>query len=756
MTETPTEFRVIGRVTPKVDAEAKVTGIAQFGADVRLPRMLAAKVLRSPHAHALIKHIDTTVAEAHPGVVAIVSGDDLPLPDDDVHSDRYAMVRTVLARDKVLFHGQAVAAVAAVSANAALDALDLIMVDYEVLPHVLDPVQAMAHDAPVLHQALNPKGFIDLGEMSRNVAERLIYERGDVSRGFDEADVVVEREFKTKVVHQGYIEPDCEAAYFHSNGRVEVWANTQGIFDVREDLSTALGIPAGAITVYPTEVGGAFGGKESIRASALCVALSRRSGQPVKLALTRDEVIRATGPGNATVSKVKLGAKKDGTITALAAQMIFDAGAFSGAPLRSALRRVFSHYRTPNLKIDAFDVLTNKPNVSFYRAPGATPTAFAVESVVDEIAESVGLDQLEFRLMNVSRPGDPMPDGVTLPSVNLANLLEEVKRHPCWTTPIGDTDRGRGLALGMWTMPGGTTSCQLNLTSDGSIVLVLGTVDLSAIRTSMAMVAAEALQLDLEDVNVVMGNTDTAPYAESSGADKITYVTSKAVYQASQDLLRKLKARVASGFGVPVEQIAYSRKRFYVEDAPTMATTFAEAASNAVQRDGAVSGYGSVTETTGSVAIAPNAAVHVADVKVDRETGKVDVLRYTAFQDVGLSVNPGQVEGQIQGGAVQGMGWALSEEYIFDQLGAVENATLLDYRLPTTLDVPFIETLAMEFPSPDHPYGVRAVGQVPIVPPAAAIGNAIYKAVGTRLTELPMNPERVYKAISKSGRSRPS
>ena len=746
MTTTQAGFRVIGRATPKLDAEAKVTGAAQFGADVRLPDALTAKILRSPHAHAVIRRVDTRAAEAHPDVHAVIDGSDLPAPIPGDFSKEGAAARTILARGRVFFHGQAVAAVAAESEEAAEEALDMIDVEYEALPHVLDPEEAMTPGATVLHADLIPEGEVDRDEESGNVAEHLVYERGSVSEGFAEADLIVEREFRTQVVHQGYVEPDAEAAWAHPDGRIEVWANTQGIFDVRKDLAHALDVPTEDITVIPTEVGGAFGGKESVRLSAVCAALSRRAGRPVIGELTREEVIRSTGPGNATVSRIKVGVKRDGTITAISSRMVFDAGAFPGAPLRSALRRVYSHYSTPNLRVDAYDVVTNKPHVSFYRAPGATPTAFALESVVDEAAERLGIDPLEFRLMNVSRAGDPMPDGVTLPSVNLAALLEQVRTHPCWTDPVEEGE-GRGLAVGMWTMPGGTTSCRIELASDGTVDLVLGTVDLSGTRTSLAMVAAEALGLELDDVNVVMGDTDTATFSESSGADKVTYVTSKAVYEAAQELTGKLRSLAASEFGVPMDRVSFESKRLAVEGDARSQMTLAEAAGRAAADETPLFGAGRVTEVTGSVAIAPNAAVHVARVRVDRETGKVDVTRYAALQDVGLSVNPDQVEGQIQGGATQGLGWALTEEYVFSPDGVVENATLLDYRLPTALDVPFFETVVVEAPSDDHPYGVRAVGQVPIVPPAAAVGNAVYDAVGVRLTELPMNPERVYRAI---------
>ena len=750
-------FRVIGRRTPKVDALDKVTGRAQFGADVSLPRMLAGKVLRSPYAHARITRIDTSKAAALPGVKAVITGHDLPRlrpgassPGGVATAREYSVSREILARDKVLFHGHVVAAVAAVSHEIAEAAVDLMEVEYDVLPHLTDPVAAMQPDAVVLHDDLYTQTAMGPASTPSNIAEHLVMGRGDVERGLEEAEVVIEHTFRTQTVHQGYLEPDSEAAWVREDGSVIVWANTQTTFTQRQDLAIVLGIPLSKIRVIPTEVGGAFGGKESVRVSALCVALSRRAGFPVRLTFSRAEVLRATGPGSATVSTVKVGARRDGTITAIQARLIYNAGAFPGAPLRSAIRRVFSHYRTPNLQIDAYDVVTNTPHVAAYRAPGATPTNFALESVIDEVGEALGMDSIAFRLRNASRPGDPMPDGVQLPSVSLIDLLQRVQEHPCWTTPLAGPQQGRGIALGLWTMPGGTTSCHINLSPDGSVTLVLGAVDLSATRTSLAMVAAEALELELEDVRVVVGDTDMVAYSGASAGDKITYVTSKAILKASEDLLQRLKTRVAAALEAAPHDIVYERKRFWVQGSPERAMTLATIAQRTVRGEEAVMGYGSNSETFSTVAIAPNAAVHVADVEVDRDTGAVTLLQYTTFQDVGLCVNPDQVEGQMQGGATQGIGWALSEGYAFDDQGVLQNANLLDYRMPTSMDVPRIATNVVEEPSDDHPYGIRAVGQVPIVPPAAAIANAIYRAVGVRLQELPMTPERLHRALQNT------
>lgn len=527
-----------------------------------------------------------------------------------------------------------------------------------------------------------------------------------------------------------------------------VWANTQGIFAQRRDIAMIAGVPPGRVKVIPTEIGGAFGGKTNVRCSALAVALSRKAGLPVRVALSREEVLRTAGPGNAIACRVKLGARSDGTLTAIQGSFVYDAGAFPGAPVRLSIRRVFSHYRSANFRVEGFDVVTNHPHVHAYRAPGGTPVAFALESTMDELANALGMDPLKVRRVNVSRAGDPMPDDVPLTSVSFDRVLDAVAQHPCWTTPLEGPNRGRGLALGMWTVPGGTASAHVALAGDGSVSLVLGTVDLSSTRTSLAMVAAELLGIDVGDVRVMTGDTDVVGYSDSSSGDMVTYVASRAVRDAGLDLLGKMKARAAAHFRVDPADVDYADRLFYVRGAGEMAVGWADVAGMAPGSGGALVGYGSVNTPSMNLGVlAPNAAAHVVDVQVDPGTGKVEILRYTAFQDVGLSVNPDQVEGQVQGGVAQGIGWALHEEYCFDPQGVLRNATLLDYRLPTALDVPPIETVILEEAAPEHPLGIRAAGQVPIVPPVAAIANAVRNATGARVRTLPMKPETVWRAL---------
>ncbi|MEE8442257.1 MAG: xanthine dehydrogenase family protein molybdopterin-binding subunit [Dehalococcoidia bacterium] len=751
MTTGQRSLRVIGQRVPKVDAAAKVTGRALFGADIKLPGMLVGKVLRSPYAHARIVSIDTTKAEALPGVMAVIAARDMPVRPPGTWvpygsgstPDMYYFSRLVMARDKVLFHGHPVAAVAATSDEIAGEALGLINVEYEVLPPVLDPVEAMKPEASLLHSDLYTQSLRGTSEAPSNVALHVEMERGDVAEGFADADVVLERTYQTGMVHQGYIEPEAETADVSSDGNVVVWANTQGIFQHRNELSVMLDIPLGKIRVVPTEVGGAFGGKSRIRVSPICVLLSRKASRPVQITLSREEVLRATGPGCGTAITVKVGARTDGSITAIQGNLVYDAGAFPSAGIASPIRNVFSPYRTPHLKVDAYEVVTTKPAVSAYRAPGGTPTAFALESAMDEMAEAVGMDPVEFRLKNASRPGEQMPDGLPIPSIGLVEVLEQVKRHPCWTTPLAGPNRGRGFAVALWAGAPAVASCNVVLGGDGSVTLVLGTVDLSGTRTTLAQVAAEEMGLEMSDVRVMTGDTDTVGHSDGTGGDRVTYGASKAVREACHDLLSTLKQRVAEQLQVSLLDVEYGRRRFSVKGAPEMEVSLADIAARSTRGGGAIIGHGSAS----GMRPAPMAAAHVVDLEVDRETGKVRILSYTAFQDVGLCVNPVQVEGQMQGGSTQGIGWALTEGYSFNPDGALANATLLDYRLPTSEDVPFISTNIIEVPSEENPYGIRGAGQVSIVPPAPAIAGAIYRATGLRLRELPMSAERLFWAL---------
>ena len=749
---TAKEHKYLGSRSHKVDGLDKVTGNSQFGADLVLPGMLHGKILRSPHAHARIKSINITKAAARPGVMAVVTAADFP----NLAKGTLACVgkrtfemsylsRVVMAREKVHFHGQPVAAIAAKTLQEAEDALGFIEVEYEPLPVVLDPDEAMKPEAPLLHSDLFTLDEGSVATTPSNVAWHLEFKRGDLERGFADADIVVERSFRTRMVHQGYIEPEAECALVGPGGRITVWAVTQGIFLHREELSVLFQVPPGKIKVIPMEVGGAFGGKEHARVSPVCVALSRKCGRPVRIVLTREEVLRATGPGAATVSTVKIGVKRNGQLTGLHANYAYSGGCYPGAPVNRAIWAAMAAYQVPNFKVEGYDVVTNKPKSVPYRAPGGAAATFAMETTMDEVARALDMDPLEFRKKNISRAGDPAPAGGTFDAIGFEKILAAIEHHPCWTTPLAAKNQGRGLALGFWPLGSGQAHCQMTLVSDSSVNLTVGSVDLSGTRTGLAQIVAEELGISLDEVQVFTADTDTIGYTDGSTGSRLAHDMGTAVYYACQNLLSELKQRAANSLEAPVDMVEYNQKRFSVRGFPGRSVTLADLALASLKGGGVIVAHGQVTE----LHMAPATAGHVVDVETDPETGKVKVLRYTSFQDVGFALNPTMVEGQMQGGATQGIGWALSEEYIYDDNGAMKNATLLDYRMPTALDVPPLDCEIIEVPAPDTAgsYGIRGAGEMGIVIPPVAICNAIARATGVRLTELPMTPERVFWAI---------
>ncbi len=749
------EFQVIGTRLPKVDALERVTGKATFGADLMLPGMLWAKVVRSPYPHARIQKIDTRKALALPGVKAVVTAQDLPPLAKgakaplvgEMSIDLSAIREIVMASEKVRYHGQAVAAVAAVDPFTAEEAARLVEVEYEELPVVEDVLEAMKPDSPLVHEDLytqdeeKPEGE----RHPSNIAAHMVYERGDVEAGFREADVVLEHTYKTQMVHQGYLEPQACAARVEPDGKVTVWTSTQGVFTIRTQLAELLGLPASRIKVVPMEIGGGFGGKALALLEPAAVVLAQKTGRPVKLVLTREEVLRATGPGAPAVITVKAGAKRDGKLTAVSVIMRYDAGAFPGSPVSRGILVGLAPYKLENMRAEGFDVVTNKPRVQAYRAPGGTPAAFAVESHMDALAEALGIDPLEFRWKNAADEGDLLPMGMPLNRIGLKRILEHVRSHPCWTTPFEGPCRGRGLALGYWIGGTFTSSAHVMIHPDATASVFVGAVDLTGIRTSILQMAAEELGLLPEEITVAVGDTDTAPYSDLSGGSRMTYTMSAAVHQACQDALAQLKERAAAKLKVALQEVEYGAKRFWVRGDPQKGVALKELARESIiWGSGPVVGRGSTTGMQPAHAY----AAHVADIEVDPETGKVKILKYTCFQDAGRAVNPIQVEGQMQGGAVQGIGWALTEEYSFEK-GVLKNANLLDYRCPVALDLPMIDTVIVEVPASDGPYGVRGTGEVPIVPPAAALANALYRATGVRFYELPMTPERIFWALHR-------
>jgi len=743
-----TQFSVIGTRPARYDAADKATGRALFGPDIQLPRMLHGKVLRSPYAHACIHTIDTHRAADLPGVYAVVTAADLQEAEDRIvqlgegSADLRYLCDNTLARDKVLYVGHAVAAVAARTPHIAEQALELIDVEYEVLPPVLDVLEAARDDAPILHPGLRTRSLAGTSDRPSNVASHFQHLHGDPAQGFAQADVTVERTFRTATVHQGYIEPHAAVAVWGADGRLTIYTTTQGSFAVRDHVAELLRYPMSKIRVIPTEVGGAFGGKNVSYLDVLAALLSQKSGRPVKMVMTRAEVLLATGPTSGTVIQVKIGATREGKITAAQATLWYEAGAYPGSPVGSGGGTIFGPYAISNGQIDGCDVLVNKPRIGSYRAPGATPASFAGESVIDELACELDMDPIEFRLLNCAQEGTRRISGGRHAEIHGIEVLRAAQAHPHYRDPLPGDCCGRGVAFAFWGNWGAESSSTISVNGDGTVSLTVGSVDVTGTRTSLAMQAAEVLGLTLDQVRPTVGDTATIGFAEVSAGSRTTMATGVAVVKAAHDVIDQLRERAALLWAVPVDRVAFEDGVF-VKRAGTMEQmSFRELAAQLPETGGPVTGVGNVNvqEWGGSF------GAHIADVHVDPETGKVTVLRYTAVQDVGRAIHPAAVEGQIQGGTAQGIGWALYEGYAYDVNGFLQNPSLLDYKQPTALDVPPIEAVIVEDPYPKHPFGVRGVGETPIVPPPAAIAAAIYRATGVRVHELPMTPARILSA----------
>ena len=746
--------RWIGTRPVRPDGVDKVTGRARFGADAHLPNMLVGKVLRSPHAHARLKSIDVSRALALPGVKAVVTRDDFDdLPSEFVPAGEMLVnyrdvVRNVMAREKVLYEGHPVAAVAAVGERAAKEALDLIEVEYEVLPHVMDVEEAMAPDAPLLHDDMITAGVEPAPETPSNVAKVVEFGHGDVEAGFAEADMVVEREFRTRPVHQGYIEPHSCVASFSEDGQADLWCTTQGHFVVRGHCAKLLGMEVSRLRVTASEIGGGFGGKTVVYLEPLALMLSRKSGNPVKMTMSREEVFRASGPAPGTCIRVRVGVRRDGRITAGEAELKYEAGAFQGSPVQPGCMCAFAPYDLPNVTITGYDVVVNRPKATAYRAPGAPQSEFAVESVIDELAKAIGMDPVELRLKNAAKEGTRAAYGPTFGPVGLVETLEAARAHDHYRAPLGP-GQGRGVASGFWFNIGGETCANLNLGEDGTIALVAGTPDIGGSRAALCLQAAEALGVDVETIRPLIADTSSLGYTFLTGGSRTAFASGMAVIEASKDMIGQLCERAAKIWDIPVDAVEWVEGE--ARPAGANAGEFeplplADLAGLAGKTGGPIVGRAQIN----AQGAGPSFGTHVVDVDVDRETGRVEILRYTAVQDAGKAVHPGYVEGQMQGGAVQGIGWALNEEYVYDENGRLENPGFLDYRIPVCSDVPMIDTVIVEVPNPTHPYGVRGVGETPIIPPMAAIANAVEGALGIRFTELPMSPPRVLKAVDEA------
>ena len=741
------EYNVVGTRPVRPDGADKVTGRAIYGADFDAAGLLHGFILRSPHAHARIKSIDTSAAEALPGVRAVVTNADFASTRDGIvdfgeGATNLKWLRdNVLASDKALYKGHAVAGVAAVSAHVAETAAGLIEVDYEALPPVVSVEDAMADDATILHDDLKTEELGEQTDKVSNVAQHFQHKKGDVEAGFAEADVIVEREYRAKTVHQGYIEPHNGAAHWNPDGRLHVWCSTQGAFTVRDAMAELLEMPVSQIRVTPMEIGGGFGGKIPVYLEPVAALLSRKTGHTVKIVMSRADVFESTGPTCGSWSRAKVGAKNDGTITAMEVVLAFEAGAYPGSPVSAGAMCALAAYDVENGTVDGYDVVVNKPKTAAYRAPGAPNAAFAVEQAVDELAQKLDIDPIELRLKNAAKEGTRRVDGPTFNRVGLVETLEAMRDHPHYSAPVGE-NQGRGIAVGFWFNIGFDSSVNLAVNADGTVNLTEGSTDIGGTRASIAMQAAEVLGIPAEDIRPSVVDTDSIGYTAVTGGSRTTFATGWAAYEAAQSVKQQMVERAASIWDVDADSVDMENGVISSTSDPELSMTFKDLASQLGGSGGGISGTASVSPT----GVGGSFAGNIVDVEVDPETGKTDVVRFTAFQDVGKAIHPSYVEGQMQGGSVQGIGWALNEEYYMNADGGMDNSTLLDYRMPTSLDLPMIDTVIVEVANPGHPYGVRGVGEANIVPPTPAIANALQRATGVRLFETPMNPVAIVAA----------
>jgi CO/xanthine dehydrogenase Mo-binding subunit len=745
------DFKIVGTRPVRPDGIDKVTGRARYGADAFAPGQLVGLILRSPHAHAKIKKIDTSKAEKLKGVKAVITSADLP---DLTNGDRasYDILENCMARGRALYDGHAVAAVAAIDAETARKALKLIKVDYQVLKHVTDVDEAMRPGAPIVQPHIRTMGPSGKGEKASNVAQVSEFGHGDVEAGFAEADVVIERSYKTEQTHQGYIEPHACLASVGPDGQGELWVTTQGHFTFRNVCASLLGMDIAKLKVTSSEIGGGFGGKTHVWMEPVALALSRKANRPVKVVMTREEVFRASGPTSSTSIDVKIGAKRNGRITAAKAVLRYQDGAFPSIWGMLGAMTSWACYDLDNVKSIGYDVLVNRPKVAAYRAPSAPMAAFAVESTIDQVAAAIGMDALDFRILNAAKEGTRASYGPTYGPIGIGPTLQAARNHPQMKVPL-HKNQGRGVACGFWFNFGGQTCTDLNIGVDGTVSLTVGTVDVGGSRASLSLIAAEELGIPYEKVKCTVADTASLGHNDTTEGSRGTFSSGMATIYAARNAIDELKARAAKMWDIDVEDVAWRDGKAVAvraEHGNLNELSLAEIAAKSPQTGGPIAGHNEVVADGAGVSF----ATHICDIEVDPETGKTQVLRYAVIQDAGKAIHPDYVEGQFQGAAAQGIGWALNEEYVYGADGRLQNPGFLDYRIPVCSDLPMLDATILEIPNPTHPYGVRGVGETSIVPPLAAIANAVSNAVGVRMTHIPMSPPRILKAIKNERSSK--
>lgn len=758
-------YRFVNKKQPRLEGIAKVTGRTQYTADVKLPRLAHMKLLTAPHAHAIIRKLDTTRAKAYPGVVGVFTADDLPA---HLQRDGAARLTTPFAWKEVVFFGQPVAAVVADDPSIAEEALDLIDVEYEALPAVMDILDALKMDCPPVRGSLSGSDNSELAAHSvvaatedvhsdknpPNVTHRLVWARGDVEAGFKEADYIVERKFHASWVHQGYIETMSATVDCDLDNNYHIWLSTQGSFTSRENMAKMLGVPESKIVVEFLEMGGGFGGKIQPYAATYPAMAARILKRPVKFVMSRSQDIRAGNPAPQGYFEIKLAAKKDMTITALKAKAVYDSGAFPGSPLMAGGNLLGSYYKTPNQEIEGIEVITNRVNQGALRAPGTPQATFAIESAVDILCHEAGFDPWEFRMKNGVETGDPMANGRNFGKIGLKETIAAFKNTQFWKNKddkpaLPGKKVGVGWAIGGWLGGGAPSSAAVFLTPDGSLNVEVGSSDISGVNTSFAMIVAEIFNTPLNKISVKLSNTAASPYASMSAGSKTLRTVGLAVHDAAIDARSQMFKVVAEKLECSPDDLESVDGVVRVKGTPDKSMTFGTLGTMST-------GYGSPVPvifgrgTVGSPTMAPGFALQAVKVAVDETTGVVEILDACCVQDVGFAINPLAVESQIQGGMVQSLSLGFSEEIVWDNNGVLRNPTLLDYRLPTALDVPNIEVAIVEVPVEGAgPFGAKGMGEPPIAPGAAALANAVFDAVGARVDTIPVTAERIMKTLGK-------
>ncbi len=769
-------YHAVGKPTQRMDAPDKLTGRARYAGDLPFAGLLHARLVLSPYAHARIVSIDIAAARAVPGVVAVYTHETIGMASAPSTSRSHFP----LAEDEVFWCGHPVAIVLAESEAIAEDGVAAVDVEYEPLPVVIDPMTGMQLDAPLARpREQNEDAEIAGGGahatvsseqieeeeaelLSQNIADKSHMQVGDIEAGWREAELHVERTYRTPPVHQSYIEPQSITVVPSASGHeLTVYPSTQHLFGVRSDIAEALKIPERQIRVESVPIGGAFGGKFGL-IEPLVAAAAVRVRKPVRLVYTRQEDLLAGNPAPQTVMTVKLGAKRDGTLVALEATLIFDTGAYPGAGVGLGAYILSNTYRCSNISIRGYEVLTNKVGVGAYRAPGAPQITFALESAVDELCQALSMDPIQFRKKNVLREGDPNPTQdkrrPLIPEIGLLSCLEQIEHHPLWLQRAQDEGSrrsetalpgwkiGYGIAVGGW--PGGTepAAAACRLEKDGTMTVVLGSVDLTGSDTSMALIAAEGLGVSTSTVNVAHANTDTMPYSGGTGGSKTVYSLGPAVLAAARDARNQILTIASEMLEAAVDDLELSEDAVVVKGVPAKRLSLRDIASASMRFAGRFEPVYGRGRAANNVTV-PMYTAQVAKVAVDPETGEVRVLDFVAAQDVGHAINPAEVEGQIYGGVTQGIGWALFEGFSYDENGQLLTSTLMDYALPHSYDVPNITPILVEIPSGLGPFGAKGVGEPPVIPVAAVIANAIADATGAHVRQLPMTPERVFSAL---------